>query len=175
MALCSNASTVFTNPAMPAAASRWPRLLLTEPMGQECFLTVAEGFRQRRDLYRIAQRSRRSVRFDVGDGFRRHARHFLGCQNRPRLAFDAGSREAHLGGAIVVGCESADDGADLVTVANGAGKRFQDNQGDARAGTNAAPALIEGTAAAVRGKDHAFAIEVASSFRKCDRHASGHR
>src|SRR5205823_111884 len=35
--LCLSASTVLTSPATPAAASRWPMLVLTEPKAHESF------------------------------------------------------------------------------------------------------------------------------------------
>src|SRR5580698_781756 len=40
MVRCSRASTVLMRPATPAAASKWPILLFTDPIAQKRFLSV---------------------------------------------------------------------------------------------------------------------------------------
>ena len=68
---CLSASAALISPATPAAASRWPMLVLTEPMAQDAAGRRRRKARgQRRDLDRIAERRAGAVRFDVADGRR---------------------------------------------------------------------------------------------------------
>ena len=62
-------------PGDPAAASRWPRLLLIEPITQRSSAArLAVGFAQRRGLDRIAHRRSGPVRLDVLHALRRDIR-----------------------------------------------------------------------------------------------------
>ena len=66
---CRSISTTLISPAMPAALSRWPMLVLTEPTtsgwsaGRPCAKHGAEGL----DLDRVAQPRAGAVGFDVAD------------------------------------------------------------------------------------------------------------
>ena len=73
-----SASTVLIRPATPAAASRWPMLVLTEPSAQTARPRCRrpKGLGERGDLDRIAERGAGAVRLDVADASRaRHAAH----------------------------------------------------------------------------------------------------
>ena len=72
---CSSITTSLISPAMPAAASRWPRLVLTEPTssGWSAGAAPAEGGAQGLDLDRVAERRAGAVGLDVADGRRRDA------------------------------------------------------------------------------------------------------
>ena len=65
---CLTLSTVLMNPVMPAADSRWPRLVFTEPStsGAET-IAIAEHLTERVQLDRIAQPGSGAVRLDVVD------------------------------------------------------------------------------------------------------------
>ena len=71
---CCSASTTLIRPAMPAAASRWPMLVLTEPTTQRLVgrAALAQHRAERLDLDRIAERRAGAVRLDVAR--RRRAR-----------------------------------------------------------------------------------------------------
>ena len=66
---CCSASTTLIRPAMPAAASRWPMLVLTEPIssGSSGARPSPQHRAQRLHFDRIAQRRAGAVRFDVAD------------------------------------------------------------------------------------------------------------
>ena len=68
-ARCCSASTTLIRPAMPAAASRWPMFVFTEPTssGRSACAAVAEHRAQRVHLDRIAERRAGAVRLHVAD------------------------------------------------------------------------------------------------------------
>ena len=63
---CLRTSIALRSPATPAAVSRWPRFVFTEPMGNgvERF---AQRFRERVRFDRIAHRRARAMRFNKSD------------------------------------------------------------------------------------------------------------
>ena len=81
-----SASTALIRPATPAAASRWPMLVFTEPSAQKPRASVpgAERLGQRRDLDRVAERGAGAVRLDVADGARRRRRRPPAPRRSPR-------------------------------------------------------------------------------------------
>ena len=106
IARCSSASTVLIRPATPAAASRWPMLVLTEPEGAEA---AARRCRARNAWVSaatsIGSPSARAgaVRLDVADRVRgRRPPTPCATRDHRRLAVDARRGEADLGRAVVV-------------------------------------------------------------------------
>src|SRR5689334_9960584 len=81
--------------------------------------TRAESLRESGKLNGIAQRSTSAVGLDVADRLRRNAGHFLSHSNNAGLTVDAGSGVTDLCGAVVVHGEAANDGIDVVTIAQG--------------------------------------------------------
>ena len=106
-------ATVLISPATPAAASRWPTLLFTEPIAHSNRRAPSpERLGQRRDLDRIAQRRRRAVRLDVADVGGIDARRRVRERDHLRLAVDARRRVADLQRSVVVDRRPADHRAD---------------------------------------------------------------
>ena len=66
---CCSASTTLIRPATPAAASRWPMFVLTEPIssGSLDASLRSEHRAERLNLDRIAERRAGAVRLDVAD------------------------------------------------------------------------------------------------------------
>jgi hypothetical protein len=108
------ASAVLITPAAPAAAVKWPMLLLIDPIAQCCAVCqqatmvrtygvgAGECQRQRLHLDRIAQWRCRAMRFHVGDLVRRHACIGMGHRDHFGLPAHAGCGEAGLVAAVVV-------------------------------------------------------------------------
>ena len=88
---CSSASAVLMSPATPAAASRWPMLVFTDPIAQRPFpLALARNaLVSAGDLDRIAERRAGAVRLDVGDRPGIDAGHRLRHGDHLGLALDA--------------------------------------------------------------------------------------
>ena len=111
-----SASAVLMRPATPAAASRWPMLVLTRAEGAGAWRRSrrrGEHLRQRGDLDGIAERRAGAVGLDVADRCR------ASTPAAPwAMAITAawpstlGRGVADLGGAVVVDGGAADDGVD---------------------------------------------------------------
>ena len=107
---CFSASTVLARAATPAARSRWPKLVLTEPMAQKPLRSVPR--RKARVRASISMGSPRAVGGAVGlhvaDGLRLYLGHRHGLGDGLGLAAHAGRGVAGLLGAVVVDGGAAD-------------------------------------------------------------------
>ena len=146
--------TALISPATPAAASRWPMLVFTEPMAQNCFgcAGAAEGPGQGGDFDRIAHRRGGAVGLDVADGFRLDLGHGDGVGGGGRLAVGAGGPVAEFGGAVVVDRRAADDGVDVVAVADRVRQGLQQDQARPAAEKRSLGVGVEGAAMPVGGE-----------------------
>ena len=174
---CCSASTVLMRPATPAAASRWPRLALSEPRRQKPVSVVSppKACVSAAISIGIAERRRRAVRLDVADAACRHAGQRLRGGDDLDLAVHAGRGVAGLVRAVVVDGDAADHRVDGVAVGERPRQALEHH--DARARTRhvcRAPG-IERPAVAVGREDHAFLVQVTGALRKGDRHATGER
>ena len=66
------ANTALIKPAIPAAASKWPKLVFTDPSAHGAPARADRSWLQRLELDRIAQHRARAMGLDVVHGVRRH-------------------------------------------------------------------------------------------------------
>ena len=154
ISLCSSVRAALIRPAMPAAASRWPMLVFTEPMAQNCFGCPAR--RKARVRAAISTGSPigggGAVGLDAADGFRLDLGHGDGVGCCGRLAVGAGGPVAEFRGAVVVDRRAADDGVDVVAVANGIRQRLQQDQARPAAEKRSRGVGVKGAAMPVGGE-----------------------
>ena len=115
---CCSASTTLISPAMPAAASRWPMFVLTEPMQQRPVggAALAEHRAERLHLDRIAERGAGAVRLDVADVARaRRRRRASACADH-RLLRRAVRRRQPAAAPVLVDGRAANDREDAIAV-----------------------------------------------------------
>ncbi len=149
---------------MPAAESRCPMWLFTEPNAQipdAGGAAGAECLGQRRYFNRVAERRAGAVGLHVADGVGRDAGHGVGHGNHLGLALDARGREADLRCAVVVGGGAANDGVDGVAVGQRVLEPAQQHHADAVAEDGALRRRVERPAVAVGRADAALLVEVA--------------
>ena len=134
IAPCSSITTSFTSPATPAAASRWPTLVFTEPTtsgslaGAPGAVDGAEGLH----LDRVAEGGAGAVGLDVADVAGVDA----GVGQRgadDRLLRRPVRRGEAAAGAVLVDGRAADDGEDAVAVGLRVGEPLQHDDGAALA------------------------------------------
>ena len=172
-----SASTVLISPATPAAASRWPTLVLTEPIAQKPLLggAGAKRLRQRRDLDRVAQRRGRAVRLDVADRLRRDAGHRLRQRDHRRLALDARGRVADLHEPSLLIAEPLITAWMWSPSASASLQPLQHDHAHAVAADRSLRLGVERPAVPVGRGYPAFLIDVAGLLRAADRDAAGQR
>src|SRR6185312_5679737 len=132
-----------------------------------------EGLVEGRHLDGIAQRRAGAVGFDVADRVRGDTGRGQGLGDHRHLPFDAGSREAYLGRAVVVDGRTADHRQDVVAVLQGLGETLEHYDPGTAAGHRSLRLAIEGPAVAVGRSDAAFLLAVAAALRHADRDAPG--
>ncbi len=173
---CSD-STVLIRPAMPAASSRWPMLVLTEPIAQKPVRAVEcrNAWVSAAISIGIADRRAGAVRLDVGDAVGGDAADGQRLGNRRRLAVDAGREVADLARAVVVHGRALDDRVDAIAVGRRVGEPPQHDDAGAAAEERPGGGGVEGPAMAVGRQDLAPLVEVAAVLRQLDRAAAGQR
>ena len=145
------ASAALIRPATPAAASRWPMFVFTEPtmQGRPRRRPSASTAPERGELDRIAQRRARAVGLDVIDLARGDAGVPVGRAQDRLLGLPARGRQA-VGPAVLVDRAAADHRVDRVAVGQGPGQRLEDHDARALAADVAVGLRVERLAAAVR-------------------------
>ena len=115
---CCTASTALMNPAMPAAASRWPRLDLTAPTssGASAGTAAAQHGAERAGLDGIAQQRAGAVGLDVVDVAGFDAGVGVGRAQHRHLGGRVGGHQS-VGAAVLVDRRTADDRQHPVAVA----------------------------------------------------------
>jgi hypothetical protein len=124
---------------------------------------LAERARERGDLDRVAEVRARAVALDVVDAARVHARERLRLDDRRGLAVHRRREIARLAGAVVVDGAAADDGVDVVAVAQRRGERPEHHHARAAAEHGALRAVVERVGSVRR--------ERGSRSREIDTHA----
>ena len=161
-----SASAVLITPAAPAAITRWPTLLLTEPMPQKPVSAVCapEGLGQRLDLDRVAERRRGAVRLDVARCVRASTpADRLRRRDHRGLAVDARRGEAGLVAAVVVDRRAADAPRRSVSPSASASRQpLQHHHRRAVAEHRALRLGVEGAGVAVGREHRALLVEVAA-------------
>ena len=125
-----------------------------------------EGLRESGHLDRVPHRRPRPVRLHVPDRLRRGPRQGLRRRDHLRLPRHARRRVARLRGTVVVDRRSPDHREDRVAVRHGVGQPLQDHDPDAVPRHRARGLRVEGAAVAVRGRDAALLVQVATRLRK---------
>ena len=169
---------VLINPATPAAASRWPKLLFDRTKAAEPRASRSGGPKrlgERRHLDGIAQRRAGAVRLDVVDGVRRDVGRALGHGDHFGLAIHARRREADLGRAVIVDGGAADDRVDRLPVRQRVLESPEHHDADAVAEDGALGVRIERAAVAVGRADATLDVEIAFLLRIGHRDAAGQR
>ena len=151
------ASAALIRPATPAAASRWPMFVFTEPrtQGRAGVAALGEHGAERGELDRIAERGAGAVGLDVIDLARGDAGVPVGRAQDRLLRLPAGGRQA-VGPAVLVDRAAADHGVDRVAVGQGPGERLEDHDARALAADVAVGLRVEGLAAPVRREEPAL-------------------
>ncbi len=123
---CWRASTIFSNPVNPAAASRWPTFVFTDPSwsGRSVDRTGRIDGVEGAHLDRIAQLGTGSVGLDGVDVQRREQR-VVECFADHRLLRRAIRHRETAASAVVVGGRSSNHRENPVTVGLGVGERLQ--------------------------------------------------
>ena len=132
----------------------------------------AEGFRQSFDLNRIAERSRRTVGFNITNAARRDAGVGMGHGNNGCLSGHTGRGETGLVGAIVVDCAATQHGVDLVAIRQRLSEWFQHHEASSVAKRGPRRGGIERTAMAIRRQHTAFLVQIAATYRHGQRNAT---
>ena len=142
-----------------------PDVCLQRTEGAELILRDtggAEGFRQGRHLDRITEWCAGAVALDVADRRGVDARVAMGHADDIDLALDAGCGVAVFHPAVVVHPRAADDGVDVVTVADRIAEAFQHHDAGAIAEDRSRGFLIVGAAVAVAREHALLGVEIAS-------------
>src|SRR5690554_4791816 len=135
----------------------------------------AEGLGQRLDLDRIAKIGARPMAFDKADALGLNFRERLRFKDRRRLALDARREVAGFTRAVIIDRRRLDDGVNAISVRERVLKPFENHNACAAPKDCALRARIKSAAMAVGGKDLAVAIEISTSMRELDRHATSER
>ena len=135
---------------------------LDGPEGAVLFLRVVMGVDAVQGLHfeGIAQIGARAMAFHIGDAGRIHAAHAEGLGYDLALPLETGGGVGDLGTAVIIDGRAENDRVNGVTVLYGVLEAFQENRAHAVAGDDAFGGSVIGAAVAVRGKDHAFLVEM---------------
>ncbi len=138
---------------MPAAASRWPRLVFTEPIRQGSpGGRPSETDRAKRPgLDGIAKQRAGPVGLDILDAPRLDAAVATRVANHRFLRL-TGRGEQAVGPAVLVDRRSSDHAVDPIAIGQGPGQGLEDDHAGALAAHESIRAGIEGFAAAIRGE-----------------------
>src|SRR5947209_14404531 len=98
-----------------------------------------------------------------------HSRSFLCQRYHTRLAFDTWSGVAHFGRTVVIDCEAANHGIDLVAIANRVFQALEENNGNTAAENRTLRVRIERAAMTINRSHAAFLIVVPALLRERDR------
>ena len=134
---------------------------------------LTESLRQRGDLDRIPQNGTGAMRFDITDLVRLDAGHGQRGPDDAGLPLHAGGGEAHLVGTIAVDGSTADDGVDVIAIAQRILETPQHDDARPAAQHGAAGTGIEGAAVPVTRQDGTIAIEITAVLQQVQRHATG--
>ena len=165
------------NPATPAAASRCPTLVFSEPMAQNPLRSVV--VRNARVSAAISIGSPTTVPVPCVSIYEIESASTSATVKRLRdyigLARDAWREVTDFARAIVVDRGSADYRVDEIAVADRILETPQHDDAKSAAEDGPARSRVEGAAVAVARKNFAFAIEIAKAMRDFDRNAAGQR
>ncbi len=161
------------NEATPAAVSRCPKLVLTEPTRAAVPGGDAVRLGQGRDLDRIADRRSSAVGLDVADGRGGNAGNRQGLGDAPGLAIEARRQVADLAASVVVHRRPAQQRVDVIAGSSGLGGPSQHHDAGAAAEDGAAGVGVESAAMTVGRQDLAVVVEVAEAMRQLDADATG--
>ena len=125
----------------------------------------AKRFGQSGNFDGIAQRRRRSVRFDIRNRLRVKARQRMSQGNRFRLAFDPRRAKTHTLRAVIVQAHTLDHRKYLITVFDRIFKALQDHHAHTVAENRAFTARIKCARVSIRRTNISFVVVIAALLR----------
>ena len=127
---------------------------------------------QRGYFNRIADRSRRTMCFDVADVFRIHAAHRMSHRDCVGLPFDAGCAEAGFVAAIVVDSKTTDDRVDSIVVGDGILKSLDHDHTGSIAEQRSGSVGVERSTVTIGRENATRLVKVTLILRESDRRSA---